>query len=126
MIKFSQEKVLLLHKLITAETGAVGSQLHNQAKRDGKLACLRESADFSANAPPAEPCTQCRRASGGARKENDVGDSTDELAVLDDTPIGVKGTLCPWCYALRLPTANRRGAICGIRPDKRASRCELP
>ena len=30
----------------------------------------------------------------------------------------------PWCYALRLPTANRRGAICGIRPDKRAYRCE--
>ena len=62
----------------------------------------------------------------GGVADHHVGDGTDELAVLDDTPIGVKGTLCPWCYALRLPTANRRGAICGIRPDKRASRCELP
>ena len=46
-----------------------------------------------------------------------MGDSSHKLAVLDYTPIGVKGIVCPWCYALRLPTANRRGAICGIRPE---------
>ena len=40
------------------------------------------------------------------------------------TPFRHKCASRPWCYALRLPTANRRGAICGIRPDKRASRCE--
>ena len=41
-----------------------------------------------------------------------------------NTPFRRKCASRPWCYALRLPTANRRGAICGIRPDKRASRCE--
>ena len=55
-----------------------------------------------------------------------MGNSAYELAVLNYTPIGVKGTVCPWCYALRLPTANRRGAICGICPREQAPGYKLP
>ena len=42
-----------------------------------------------------------------------MSDSADELAVLDYTPIGVKGIVCPWCFALCLPprqTAEEQSA----------------
>ena len=53
-----------------------------------------------------------------------VGYRADKLSVLDYTLIG-ESALCAFGAAHRVClTANRRGAICGICPDKQASRYE--
>ena len=111
---------------------------NNQAK-PSRQACLSASErrlprERSENGAKHEVPPQ----SGEARREykyavaigwichHHVRDRSYKLAVLDDTPIGVGAlrALGTSCYA-RL-VSSRRGAICGIRPDKRASRCELP
>ena len=109
---------------------------NNQAK-PSRQACLSASErrllrERSENGAKHEVPPQ----SGEARKEykyaiplgwicyHDMRHRADELTVLNYTPIGVGAlrALGTSCYA-RL-VSSRRGAICGIRPDKRASRCE--
>ena len=102
----------------------VGSATHNQAKQVCKLACERVSADCSASVLLGKTRRIARPKYRSASKEYNVRYSSDELAVLNDTPTGASA-LCALgathCVCL---TANRRGAICGIRPDKRAYRYE--
>ena len=105
---------------------SVGFATHTQAKRVCKLACERVSADCSASVLLRKTRRIARPKYRSASKEYNMGDHTHELASRIILHFGASAlrALGASCYA-RL-VSSHRGAICGICPDKRAYRCELP
>ena len=108
---------LFYHVMMPFASASVRAYLNELTLR--VMNCCLGHHDFSCCALHELNClfSQCALAQFMAQPIHELQLNYSFSAQVRQSPLVIRTTFA---------TANRRGAICGIRSDKRASRCELP